>query len=386
MKTVLYAHGGSKNHGCEAIVRSTVNMLKGVGDKPLLVTDQKTEDVLYGIDKICTLTESNKAINKASLSFAQAYFKLKLLKQPDAMDALLYSNGVKAAEKGDVALSIGGDNYCYKNLNHYIMLHNEYRKRGVKTVLWGCSVEPELLNDPRIAEDIAKYQLITAREPYSYEALKAVNPNTVKVADPAFTLNTEAVTLPENMVKGNTVGINLSPMIIYNEKSKGAAFENYKQLCRYILKETDMTIALIPHVVWQNNDDREPLRALYDEFASTGKVCLIDDCGCEKLKGYISACRFLVAARTHASIAAYSSCVPTLVVGYSVKANGIAKDLFGTENGYVLPVQELSEKLDLTNAFKTRLDNEKADAERLKSFMPQYKKLALKGAEELKKL
>ncbi len=52
--------------------------------------------------------------------------------------------------------------------------------------------------------------------------------------------------------------------------------------------------------------------------------------------------------RTHATIAAYSTGVPTLVVGYSVKARGIARDLFGTEDGYVLPVQQLKESDELT--------------------------------------
>lgn len=50
---------------------------------------------------------------------------------------------------------------------------------------------------------------------------------------------------------------------------------------------------------------------------------MIEDAPCGDLKGYISRCRFLVAARTHASIAAYSTGVPALVAGYSVKARGL---------------------------------------------------------------
>jgi colanic acid/amylovoran biosynthesis protein len=59
-----------------------------------------------------------------------------------------------------------------------------------------------------------------------------------------------------------------------------------------------------------------------------------------------------VGARTHATIAAYSSCVPTLVVGYSVKARGIARDIFGSEENMVIPVQSLEHEDDLVNAFK----------------------------------
>ena len=41
----------------------------------------------------------------------------------------------------------------------------------------------------------------------------------------------------------------------------------------------------------------------------------------------IAQCELLVCCRTHASIAGYSTGVPTLVLGYSVKAEGIAADL-----------------------------------------------------------
>ena len=60
----------------------------------------------------------------------------------------------------------------------------------------------------------------------------------------------------------------------------------------------------------------------------------------------------MLVARTHASIAAYSEQVPTLVVGYSVKARGIAKDLFGTDENYVIPVQSFKQNRDLLDSFR----------------------------------
>ena len=65
-----------------------------------------------------------------------------------------------------------------------------------------------------------------------------------------------------------------------------------------------------------------------EKYKDSGRVCIVDDCNCMQLKYDISKCRFFVGARTHATIAAYSTCVPTLVVGYSVKSRGIARDLF----------------------------------------------------------
>lgn len=69
------------------------------------------------------------------------------------------------------------------------MLHDLFLERGAKTVLWGCSVEPELIKRPEIVNDLKRYSLITARETISYNALRSVNPNTVLVADPAFVLD-----------------------------------------------------------------------------------------------------------------------------------------------------------------------------------------------------
>ena len=78
---------------------------------------------------------------------------------------------------------------------------------------------------------------------------------------------------------------------------------------------------------------------------------MVDDMSCTKLKYVIGKCRMLIAARTHASIAAYSQLIPTLVIGYSVKSCGLAMDIFGTTEPYVLPIQQLQRADDLIKAY-----------------------------------
>ena len=173
------------------------------------------------------------------------------------------------------------------------------------------------------------------------------------------------------------VGINISPMVQKNEKIPGITLYNYETLIEKILEETDMGIALIPHVIWGGSDDRVPLMQLYKRYQKSGRVLLIEDKNCSKLKYIISQCRFFIGARTHSSIAAYSSCVPTLVVGYSVKARGIARDLFGDEKRYVLSVQEITEKDILFKKFRWILQNEGLIKKELVNKMPQYVKRAL---------
>lgn len=386
-KIWMYAHGGSGNHGCEAIVRSTCKMLNEDNTKDLvLISSASQEDKAYGLDAICDVRDDIVPYPRASLSFAMAYLELKVRKNYIPLDKLNYVMTIRDMAKSDVALSIGGDNYCYADVQKYIMLHDLMLQRKAKTVLWGCSVEPKLVLKPDIARDLARYHLITARETISYAALKKVNPNTVLVADPAFTLSAVETKLPTGFQKGNMVGVNLSPLVLNGASDKEVVFKNYEMLIAKVLKETDMGIALIPHVVWPNSDDRVPLKKLYEEFAESRRIFLIEDTTCEALKYVISQCRFFVGARTHATIAAYSSGVPTIVLGYSVKSRGISVDLFGTQNHYVVSVQNLQDPEELSNEFCWLMKNEDSIRKRLRDIMPEYVRrayLAKKGLESL---
>ena len=100
---------------------------------------------------------------------------------------------------------------------------------------------------------------------------------------------------------------------------------------------------------------------------------MVDDCSCEDLKGYIAKCRFFVGARTHATIAAYSSGIPTLVLGYSVKSRGIAKDIFGDEKHFVISSQSLTSSDELLEAFKWIANHENDIRKRLMDYIPEYK-------------
>ena len=382
---VFYSHSGSGNHGCEAIVRGTEKILGNIADMTLL-SQAEEEEYKYGINKIVNVKKGKNEINKKSLSFFNAYLSLRLLKNTSKMDVLQFIDAKKYIQKNSIAISIGGDTYCYSDVYNQVELHKMYGKNTDKTVLWGCSVEPKLLEDKKVANDLASYTKIITRESISYEALKKVNENTKLYPDPAFNLDKVELDLPDGFEENNTVGINLSPLIIRKEKKEGITLENYVKLIEYILDNTNMKVALIPHVVWQDNDDREPLKELYNRFKDTNRIIMIDDCNCLELKGYISRCRLFIGARTHATIAAYSTCVPTLVVGYSVKAKGIAKDIFGTYENYVIPVQSLENSDDLINSFTWIYENEEKIKNHLTTFMPTYKKRGLEAKKEIEEL
>ena len=377
----MYGNGGAGNHGCEAISRGTVELL-GANEYQIL-SENCQEDAQYGLD-ICAALESAKEARKKDFGFLKAYAKLKLTGNYTDMDGLYYLPTIKSCKGNtDIAFSIGGDNYCYGNTALYAYLNRAFLKQGIKTVLWGCSIEPEVAAEADVAEDLRNYSIVAARESITYAAVKEVGANTLLMPDPAFLMKAKACEVEDFFLEKEAIGINISPMIINNEKNQGAAYANYRELIQYILDNTDAYIALIPHVVWANNDDRIPLKQLYDDFGQNQRLILVDDHTAPELKYIISQCSFFVGARTHATIAAYSSCVPTLVVGYSVKAKGIAQDLFGSYEHYVLPVQELRRPGELTAAFDWLMVHEDEIRARLTGIMPDYRARAMQAGDEL---
>ena len=371
MNFVIYGNGSSGNHGCEAITRGTIACI-GANDQYFIQSANVQDDTQYGLGE---LAEIWSAVNtpKKDLRFLWSFLKMKLAREYTDLDGMSYAAGVKRASScSRIALSVGGDNYCYPGTDIYGWLNREYHKNGMKTVLWGCSVEPDVAREPEKAKDLARYDMIVARESITCEALRRINPNTVLSPDPAFFMEPQSCAADPRMESGNVIGINISPHILKCETNDGMAYENYKNLIAHILEHTDSYVALIPHVVWGSNDDRTVLARLYEEFGRDERLILVEDHNAPQLKHIISQCRLFVGARTHATIAAYSSCVPTLVVGYSVKARGIARDLFDTEEGYVLPVQQLSEPQELTKAFAWLCEREDAVRTHLRRFLPGY--------------
>ncbi|MBR2871639.1 MAG: Coenzyme F420 hydrogenase/dehydrogenase, beta subunit C-terminal domain, partial [Clostridia bacterium] len=153
-----------------------------------------------------------------------------------------------------------------------------------------------------------------------------------------------------------------------------------KYFINWLLKETDMSVCLIPHVYTTTSDlyhDLPILKRLFKEINSP-RISIVDkEYDCEQLKYIISKCRYFIGARTHSTIAAYSMKIPTLVIGYSVKSKGIATDLFGQYENFVLPFKELQSDDELLNAFILLVKNEKWIKQRYEEFLPCYKQSLL---------
>ncbi len=389
---VFYMHAGSGNHGCEAIAYSTMRLLEDAGlleDKayaPVIVTNNTAEDNKYQLGALASANKlkliEERHIADHKLTHVMYYGYRKITGDAESFYRYRYKDVFGNLDNAfpKIAVSIGGDNYCYPEMvKDLVLSHNVYRKQGMKTVLMGCSVEPSTV--PGLILDLNAYDMIIARESITYEGLLSggVSKDRLRLCpDPAFVLPVSETDLPEVFSDRKVIGLNVSPMVQGKESGEGITMGNYRELMDHILENTDFGIALIPHVIWKNNDDRKPLSQLYEEFVAKNKayaerIALVTDRDASALKFIIGKCSVFIGARTHSTIAAYSQCVPTLVLGYSVKSRGIAQDLFGTSDNYVIPVQALKDKRDLLSGFEWLMENENAITDTLKSKMPGYK-------------
>ena len=148
------------------------------------------------------------------------------------------------------------------------------------------------------------------------------------------------------------VGVNVSGLL-FNQAETGAnrfGLEiNYASLMRRYLAELtcrpEVEVHLISHVIagevgaLDEDEDGRLADVLHEQFPQT--VRAPDFAGPCEAKSYISSLDFLVAARMHACIAAFSSGVPMVPVAYSRKFSG----LFGLLNyNWLIPVSGVNEQ------------------------------------------
>lgn len=367
----LLIHSGSGNRGCEAIIRGCYETFKD-NYNLTVYSASMIQDKKVSLNQIVNLKDGAAHYGKliGSIKYVEDYVSYK------------YGNGVmqvkniykpliKDITSNDITMIIGGDVYCYGKPYVYYRF-NDLLKSKFK-IFYGCSIEPKSI-DEEMKKDLSNYDLIVARESITYDALKNNNvKNAYLYPDPAFMMKVKEVELDDFFDSKDIIGINLSPLISDLGKNNTIVLNSYINMVKYILENTNYKIALIPHVIWNKSNDYEILKELKNYFPNEERIELISgNYSAEELKYIIGKCCMFIGARTHSTIAAYSQCIPTLVIGYSVKARGIAKDLFGTYDKYVYPVQSIKDENDLLEPLKFLFENYESIKNHLETIMPNY--------------
>lgn len=344
---LIYGHGGSYNHGGEAITSCTIEFLRKTVPNCFITlsTHFPEQDKEFGImaDEIVTRDTAGQT------------------------NAEVYRETLDKITANTTAIQVGGDNYCYANWQRYAQVHSAVKKAGGKSILWGTSIDEKML-DEELLQVLREHDLVLARESITFRALESRGiQNVLSVSDIAFTMQAQEI----EFALRDYVIVNASPLVC---RKNPKVFNAVQELVNYILKETTLNVALVPHVVVATDNDYDALSNI--TIMDRDRVVLVSDkLSARQYKSIIAGGRFCVAARTHVTIAAYSSCVPTLAIGYSTKAKGIAKDLGYSD--YIVDVEDAKMEEALLCKFKEMVKHESELKEQLKQIIESYKRKAL---------
>mgnify|MGYP000901990714 CR=1 FL=1 len=377
------------NRGCEAIVRSTVSLLRQrFGDIEVLVP---SDDIRRDQQQWPNAAESGATlvpaftpgyarywVNAQRLPFA----KLKRLGWPFPMPRWLHQQ----IGEVDMVLSVGGDNYSldYRIPSPLMGIDALALRMRKPVVLWGASVGP-FEREPHFVEvvrrHLMKFALICVRESVSHEYLTNTLglDNVWQMVDPAFALYRESVvvsTFWPTIAPNGVLGLNVSPLL-ERYKAQGQDLRGeVAEFVRRVAKNYGLGIILIPHVVpldcSTKNNDAHYMQPVLEACSDLhGAVSMMPaQFNAVQIKDVISRLRFLIAARTHATIAALSCGVPTISIAYSIKARGINRDLFGHDK-VLLPTATVG-AATLEMGLRYLFEEEANLRNRLERQIPQY--------------
>ena len=387
---ILAGNGPYENRGCEAIVRGTVEILRHHFDDPrFVVVSSFQSNFQFEQQKLNEMDGAiiHKKINRAWKRWEPIWF---LQKRP----GFLYPNlkGVRAV------LAIGGDNYSldYGIPKIYTDLDDLFLAKKKPLIIWGASVGP-FSRIPRyeqyIIEHLKKITAVFARESATIEYLasRGIQKNVYRVADPAFLL--EPVIPPREKfnidIPKEAIGINLSPLMAKYVTGGGSLNEwinHAAQIIKHLSEQIKRPLFLIYHVTNADSDDYEFLRDVSVMVGKRkGEIELIPPgLNAAELKWVIGKMSVFAGARTHSTIAAISSCVPTLNFAYSMKAKGISRNIFGHES-YCLDPHQLRPDT-IAEKIGELLENSEEIKKRIGSVLPEVKNLALCAGKYLKEI
>lgn len=376
MKIVIYGHGGSQNHGNEAIVRGVHELFP---DAALLLYSFCPEaDYKFGLDEICEIRYQQRIWNRLSPVRIWSACMDRVFNKPEIRYRHWFNAFLKEADKQAVYMLEAGDQYCEDGPHRqwYRFLNRQLHKRGVKTIMLGCTINPEVIADPDVIEDLKLYTLIIAREHMTYENLHKVGiVENVKYAPcPAFAMKSKRHDdLPKMFDKQYVVGMNTGFLAQGNEVYYENMMANFRSAIDFVLKNTDFGIALIPHVNWDSTySDFASLNELKREFEKSDRVVIVDEHSASEQRYIISKCRFMIALRTHATIPALAEKVPTVIAGYKIKSSAIAHDIFTDDHHVLAHVQSLQNADVIKNCLVWLIDNEVTMRQYLEYRMPEY--------------
>jgi len=398
---ILAGNGPYENRGCEAITRGTVKILRNYFPDPSFLSVSFTQNTDFEHQ---VKDEYDTAIIHKKMHTDHYFEKKSLLRRiifrfdKRKQKYLMCKEMVPYLDDAVAVLSVGGDNYSLDYGIPWLFtdLDDVVLEKKKPLILWGASVGPftKLPEYERyMCNHLKKITGIFARESTTVDYLEKneIKDNVYKVADPAFLM--DPVEPREEgrrlAIDKGAIGINLSPLMA--NYVTGGDVQQWEHIAQEIIhavaKKTSRTIYLVPHVTTPVMNDFTFLKKVWEMTESPAKnmIRLIPpDYSAAETKWIISHMALFAGARTHATIAALSSNIPTLSFAYSIKARGINRDIFGQEEYCLGPDQVTPEMV--TSNIESMLATENQIKNVLKEKIPTVQKNAMLAGQYLKEV
>ena len=344
----LSGHRTFENRGCEAIVRSTARLLRlnQTGAEVLVPTSDISTDARQWPD---AADHGVEFVQFYGPSFAKYWTKLQRWDPTSILKRGVWPFPVPSSLKRqlqsvDCVLAVGGDNYSldYGFPALIAGVDKAAMDLGIPVVLWGASVGPfdgQPTYRATMSKHLARMAMLGVRESCSmaYLAKLGLGSQLVQMTDPAMVLDAEPPNTGEHWLSEQetpVLGLNLSPFAV-GPSDGTSTLDVWAGFVRKVVAELGVHVLLVPHVIPYDgrsaNNDLGLLKRLFRLLGDLREsVHLVSNPGnAPQLKWLISRCSVFIGARTHATIAALSSGVPTLSISYSVKSIGLNQDLLG---------------------------------------------------------
>ena len=416
-KIVLLANGPMTNRGNEAILIGTEKIIRRyIPDAEIVLYSVFAgPDFLHDqVAKVCQSINIRPMFSRMpSKRFDFNWIVSNTLKRISKRlaSAFLFCGLKNELKDASAALSLGGDLYTLSSDNQplrvFYSMDDVVKRVGVKYAYWGASVGPFSANPKfeRYFKSHVEGIYVFVREVATLDYLKQIGKHENElflVSDPAFTMPASEPELKSAIGGGSipddSIGLNLNAYVLRYFDSATYPYQKWLDDCLKVvemcLDKCSGRVYLIPHVTsWLKNPaffcDYFFMKALFENLPARSKervVLVGDNLGAQQIKWLISKMKLFIGARTHATIAAFSTCVPTVSISYSSKSKGINLDLFGSLD-YCVDAECIAKDMSKLEAAVSKAI---ANSEHLRSVLSEkivpYVERAYKAGEYLDKI
>ncbi|TWT73710.1 colanic acid biosynthesis protein [Posidoniimonas polymericola] len=364
MSIVLSGCNGFRNRGVEALIAPSVAELhkRFPGGGVAVLSGQPAFDETRDVDATFVLDPfigkvRSLPVRRVGAGIAPRVFRTE-------------AKAINAIRAADAVIASGGDNFSsdYGDFRMHLEPLKIAQKTGKATFMLAQSVGPFKSDEHRdhfcsVAKNVS---LITLRESRSYDyvinELGLPADRVHLTADPAFLLNPVGEERVHRLLR--RYGVDPAAPYVTIAMSRGIArfpgldtsganaaqvhLAVLGELVTHALDELNAQVLLVPHVqeTLLKNNDLVLAEEIVDAMEDDRVRVAWGDHSAADYKGLIASASLNIAERMHAAIAGVSTATPTMVVRYSVKADGIIGDLLGEnarEDGAIIPFEEYLE-------------------------------------------